>query len=138
MKSNLKLFFIALYNSLKGLKKKIRIKDAILILLIPLSNAKALFYYSDEKVSWYIFSSNIRPLCNVVEDYSNIVIMSVIFYYLAFVRIDLKLRNICIYLFVLNILDLFHLGLMDLEGFLYFKIALAFIILKVCNRLRIF
>ncbi len=113
-------------------------KHWILLLLVPLSEAKALFYSSNEKVSWYLFSSNKRFLCNVVEDYANIIILSTVFYYLAFVKIDIKIRNICLFLFVLNVLDLIHLGLMDLELFIGLKLLLAYIILKGCSRLRIF
>jgi hypothetical protein len=111
-------------------------KHWILILLVPLSEAKALFYNYDLKVSWYLFSENKRFLCNVIEDYSNIIIMSTIFYYISFVKLDLLTRNICLFLFVLNLLDFIHLGLMDLEGFIALKLLLAYIILKLCNKLK--
>lgn len=113
-------------------------KQLILWLLVPLSEAKALFYNSDEKVSWYLFSDNRRLLCNVVEDYSNIIIMCVIFYYLTFLKIDIKTRNVCLFLFILNILDLIHLGLMDLEYFICLKLLLSYIILIACNKLKTF
>jgi hypothetical protein len=109
-------------------------KHWILLLLIPLSDIKAVFYNSDLKVSWYLFSDNKRYLCNVLEDYSNIIILSVVFYFLTFVKIDIKTRNICLFLFILNVLDLIHLGLMDMEYFIPLKLLLAFIILKICNR----
>ena len=109
-------------------------KHWILLLLIPLSEIKAVFYNSDLKVSWYLFSDNKRYLCNVLEDYSNIIILSTVFYYLTFVKIDSKTRNICLFLFILNVLDLIHLGLMDMEYFIPLKLLLAFIILKICNR----
>lgn len=113
-------------------------KHWILLLLIPLSEIKALFYNSDTRVSWYLFSDNERFLCNVLEDYSNTIIFGIIFYYLAFVKVDLKLRNICIFLFIINALDLLHLGLMDQTYFVPVKLVLAFIILKICNKLRVF
>lgn len=115
-----------------------KIKHYILILLVPLSEAKALFYNSDLKVSWYLFSDHKRYLCNVVEDYSNIIIMSIIFYYITSVKLDLITRKICLFLLVVNILDLIHLGLMDLEYFMAVKLLLAYIILKICNRLKTF
>jgi hypothetical protein len=35
-------------------------KQLILLLLIPLSEIKAIFYYSDLKVDWYLFSDEKR------------------------------------------------------------------------------
>jgi hypothetical protein len=113
-------------------------KHWILILLIPLSEVKAFFYNSELKVSWYLFSDNKRFLCNVIEDYSNIIIYGVIFYYLAFIKVDLKTRSICIFLFILNALDLIHLGLMDIQYFITLKLLLSYIILQLCSKLKIF
>jgi len=115
-----------------------KLKHYILLLLVPLSEIKALFYNSDMRVSWYLFSDNKRFLCNVVEDYSNIIIMSTVFYYITFVKLDLKTRNICLFLFIINVLDIIHLGLMDLEYFIALKLLLAYIILKLCNKLKTF
>lgn len=117
---------------------KMKSKHWILLLLIPLSNIKALFYNSDLRVSWYLFSDNKRYLCNVLEDYSNIIIFGTLFYYLAFVKIDINIRKISLFLFVINALDLIHLGLMDMQLFIALKLLLAYIIIKICNRLRIF
>ena len=39
-----------------------------------------IFYNSDQEVSWYLFSDSKRYLCNVLEDYSNIIIFGVVFY----------------------------------------------------------
>lgn len=115
-----------------------KLKHYILLLLVPLSEAKALFYKSEEKVSWYLFSDHKRFICNVVEDYANILIMSTIFYYISFVKLDLITKKICLFLFVANILDLIHLGLMDLEYFIALKLLLAYIILIICNKSKIF
>ena len=120
------------------LRAKMKSKHWILLLLIPLSETKALFFNSDLKVSWYLFSDNKRFLCNVVEDYSNVVIMATIFYYIAFIKIDINIRNICIFLFIINVLDLIHLGLMDLEYFTFVKLAFALVLLKICNKLKTF
>jgi len=117
---------------------KMKSKHWTLFLIIPLSNIKALFYNSDLKVSWYLFSDNKRFLCNVLEDYSNILIFGIIFYYLAFVKIDINIRKISLFLFVINALDLIHLGLMDMQFFIALKIFLAYLIIIICNRLRIF
>jgi len=113
-------------------------KHWILFLLIPLTNAKALFYHSDSRVSWYLFSDNKRLLCNVVEDYANIIVFGFVFYYLAFVKIDTNIRKLSLFLFIINALDLLHLGLMDLKGFIALKIFLAYLIFKICSKLRIF
>ena len=113
-------------------------KYLIILTLVPLSEAKALFYNSDLRVSWYLFSDNKRYLCNVVEDYSNIIIFGVVFYYMAFVRLDITVRKICLFLFILNALDLIHLGLMDMQYFIIFKILLTFTIFKICILLNRF
>ena len=65
-------------------------------------------------------------------------IFGVVFYYLAFIKVDLMARNIAIFLFIINGLDLLHLGLMDMQYFIPLKLLLAYIILKLCNRLKIF
>lgn len=105
-------------------------KHLILYLLVPLSEAKALFYNSDLRVSWYLFSDNKRYLCNVIEDYSNIVIFGIIFFYMSFVTLDKKIRKFCLFLFIVNALDLIHLGLMDLQYFIPIKLVLSALIYK--------
>lgn len=117
---------------------RMKSKHIILFLLIPLSNIKALFYHSDLRVSWYLFSDNKRYLCNVLEDYSNLIIFGTLFFYIAFVRIDKNIRKISLFLFVINALDFIHLGLMDMESFIALKLLLSYLIFNLCNRLRIF
>ena len=116
------------------LHQKMKSKHFILLFLIPLSEIKALFYNSNLKVSWYLFSNTERFICNALEDYSNIIILSTVFYYLCFVKIDRKVKEIGLFLFIINILDLIHLGLMDLQYFTPVKLLLAFIIFKLCNK----
>ena len=115
-----------------------RNKEIVLLLLIPLSEAKALFYSSNEKVSWFLFSNHKRYLCNVIEDYSNIVIFAIIFYYMAFVKPDLSTKSISLFLFILNALDLIHLGLMDMQYFIIAKLLIAFLICKLSKKYLIF
>jgi len=118
---------------------KMRSRHLILLLLVPLSEIKALFYNSDLRVSWYLFSNNKRLMCNVLEDYSNIIILGVVFYYLTFLKNDLITRKICLFLFILNALDFIHLGLMDLEYFIPAKLLLSYLILlKLCSKLKTF
>ena len=112
-------------------------KHLILLFLIPLSEIKALFYSSDLKVSWYLFSDHKRFICQVLEDYANIIILSTVFYYLCFLTIDKKTKQIAGFLFIINILDFIHLGLMDMQYFTPLKLLLAFVIFKICSRLRI-
>lgn len=105
-----------------------RLKHIILILLIPFAEAKAIFYNVDKEVSWYLFSYHKRQLCMVIEDYSNIIILGVVFWYIYKETRDLILKQIALFLFILNGLDLIHLGLYDMQGFIIAKLALAYII----------
>lgn len=104
-----------------------RLKYLILLSLIPLSEIKSIFYDSDLRVSWYLFSDHRRLMCNVLEDYSNIIIIGVVFYYSLFVKLDLICRQILFFLFIINVLDFIFLGLMDNENYFY-KILIAPII----------
>jgi hypothetical protein len=111
-----------------------KLKHYLLLFIIPLSEIKSIFYDSDLKVDWYLFNDNKRYLCNVLEDYSNVVIFGIVFYYLAFLRIDLKCRNIAVFLFVLNCLDLIHLSLIDMQYFIIIKLLLTLLICKFLKR----
>lgn len=102
-------------------------KHIILFLLLPLSEIKSIFYKSDLKVDWFLFSDNKRFLCNVLEDYSNIIIIGVILYYYLFTIRDKISKQIIFFLFVLNALDLLFLGLMDNELYLL-KLPISLII----------
>jgi len=107
---------------------KLKPRHFFLLAMVPLSEIKAIFYNSDQEVSWYLFSDTKRYLCNVLEDYSNIIIFGVVFYNLAFLKTDEITKQICLYLFILNALDFIHLGLYDMQGFVQIKIILAVII----------
>lgn len=114
-----------------------RLKHIILILLIPFAEAKAIFYNVDLKVSWYLFSDHKRQICMVIEDYSNIIIFGVVFWYIFKETRDLILKQIALFLFILNALDLVHLGLYDMQGFILLKIILAYAIFyKAWSRLK--
>ena len=82
---------------------------------MPLSEIKALFYQSDKKVDWYLFVDHDRYLCNVIEDYTQIIVIGIILFYLAFVDIDNQTRKVVVFLFVVDLLDLLLLGLIDLQ-----------------------
>jgi hypothetical protein len=103
-----------------------RIKHIILILLIPFSEIKAIFYNVDMRVSWYLFSDHERQLCMVVEDYCNIIIFGVVFWYLYESTKDRIMKQIALFLFILNALDFVHLGLYDMEGWIIAKLLLAY------------
>ncbi len=102
-------------------------KHIILFLLLPLSEIKSIFYNSDIKVDWYFLCDRKRFLCNVLEDYSNIIILGVIFYFYLFTKRDKKSKQIIFFLFILNALDLLFLGLMDNELYLL-KLPISLII----------
>ena len=110
-------------------------KQLILLLLIPLSEIKAIFYYSDLKVDWYLFSDEKRYLCNVLEDYSNIIIFGVVFFYMAFLKIDYQTKQIARFLFVLTCLDLIHLGFLDMQYLIFIKLILAYILCRLLKNL---
>ena len=74
-----------------------------------------------------MFYDHKRFLCNVLEDYSNIVIIGIILYFYLFMRRDIVSRQIIFFLFVLNGLDLLFLGLMDNELYLL-KLPISLII----------
>lgn len=111
-------------------------KHILLLLLIPLSEIKAIFYNVDKVVSWYLFSDHQRQLCMVVEDYANVIIFEVLFWYMYKESRDLILKQICFFLCVLNALDLLHLGLYDMQGFIIAKLILAFGIYKLWSKLK--
>jgi hypothetical protein len=109
-----------------------RNRHLILLSLIPLSEVKAVFYQSNLKVRYAVFSDNKLYLCNILEEYSNILIIGIVFYFLAFLKIDLITKKIALFLFIINALDFVFLGLMD--NFLYLlKIPLSLLIFAYAN-----
>ena len=111
---------------------KMRSRHLILLALIPFSEVKAVFYQSDLKVRYAIFSDKKLYLCNILEEYSNILIIGIVFYFLAFLKIDLTTKKIALFLFIINALDFVFLGLMD--NFLYLlKIPLSLLIFAYAN-----
>jgi hypothetical protein len=106
-------------------------KQLILLLLIPLSEIKAVFYNSDMKIRFSFFLDEKRYLCNVLEWYSNIIIVGVVFYFLAFVKPDILIKQIALFLFIINALDFVFLGLMGNNLYLL-KIPFSIIIYYLC------
>lgn len=114
-----------------------RLRHIILILLIPFSEIKAIFYNVDMVVSGYLFSDHKRQLCLVVEDYCNIIIIGVVLWYLFEASQDKILKQIVLFLFILNALDFLHLGLYDMQGFIALKLLLAYgIYYKLWSKLK--
>jgi hypothetical protein len=109
---------------------KMRLRHLLLIFLIFLSEAKAIFYNLDMEVSWYLFSDHKRQVCMVVEDYCNIVIFGVVFWYLYKEAKDFIMKQVALFLFTLNALDFVHLGLYDMEGFILLKLIISFLIYR--------
>ena len=109
-----------------------RSRHLILLSLIPLSEVKAVFYQSDLRIRYSLFSDETRLLCNVYEWYANIFIIGIVFYFLAFLKIDIITKKIALFLFIINALDFVFLGLMD--NFLYLlKIPLSLLIFAYAN-----
>jgi len=109
-----------------------RSRHFILLSLIPFSEVKAVFYESDIRIRYSLFSDETRLLCNVFEWYSNIFIIGIIFYFLAFLKIDFLTKQIALFLFIINGLDFVFLGLMG--NYLYLlKIPLSFLIFAYAN-----
>ena len=107
-------------------------KHYLLLSLIPLSELKAVFYSSDLEIRYAIFSNETRYICRVIEMYSDILIIGIVFYFLAFLKIDLITKKIALFLFIINALDFVFLGLMD--NFLYLlKIPLSLLIFAYAN-----
>ena len=101
-----------------------RIRHLILLLLVPLSEIKSIFYASNIKVSWYLFADEKKHLCNVLENYSNMIIIGVVFYFITFLKLDIITKKICLFLFIINLLDFAFIGLMGNALYLL-KIPLA-------------
>lgn len=113
-----------------------RSKHIILLLLVPLSEIKALFYNSDLKIQYSIFTDEKKYLCNVVEMYSNIFIFGFIFWFFVYSKQDMISRKICLGLFILNALDFLHFGLMDLPFLVLVKMGLTFILTWLWLKLK--
>lgn len=114
-----------------------RIKHIILILLIPFSEIKAIFYNVDMAVSGYLFSDHKRQLCLVVEDYCNIIIVGIILGMFVYSKRDKITVQIVLFLFILNALDFVHLGLYDMQGFIIAKLLLSYAIYyKLWSKLK--
>ena len=106
-------------------------KSKILLLLIPLSEVKAVFYQSNLKIHYALFSDNKKYLCNVLEDYSNIIILGVVFYFLM-LKPDYNTKKIALFLFIINALDFVFLGLLGNALYLL-KLPLSVIIFAYAN-----
>jgi len=118
-------------------KTKMKSKHLLLLSLIPLSEVKAVFYDSDLRIRYSLFSDETRLLCNVYEWYCNIFIIGVVFYFLAFINPDFTTKKIALFLFIINGLDFVFLGLMG--NFLYLlKIPLSGIIFAYANNKTFF
>jgi hypothetical protein len=113
-----------------------RLKHLILLMLVPLSEIKALYYNSELSVRFSLYTHEKKYLCNVLEDYSNVIIFSAVFYFFVFSKQDMISRKIILGLFVLNTLDFFHFGIMDIPFFVIPKIALTFLITWLWLRLK--
>ena len=115
---------------------EMRSKHFFLLLLVPLSEIKALFYNSNLRVRYSLFTDEKKYLCNVLEDYANIIILGTVFYLLVFCKIYKNTKLLSMLLFTLNALDLLHLGLMDVQFLAIPKLIFSFIIVKLWVSLK--
>lgn len=99
--------------------------NILLFLLIPIGELKAVFYHLDTKVDWYLFSDNARFLCNVMEDYGNVLTFIVLFAYILYAPRTPFGTGVCRFMLIISILDLLHLGAYDMQGLMLVKFALA-------------
>jgi hypothetical protein len=106
----------------------------LLISLLFLSEIKAIFYDSDIRIEWYLLPNHDRLLCNLLKDISTAIICIVLCFYALKGAKDRMLRFIITALIVLSSLDLIHLAINDMQGFVSLKIALAFGITKIIGK----
>ena len=102
--------------------------NVALLSLLPFGEIKAIFYHSDLRVDWYIFSDNKRYLCNVLEDYAIAITFIVIFAYMYWAKKTPFGVEVIKFLFVVSLLDILHLGAFDKQGLIMLKFSLAIII----------
>jgi len=103
----------------------------ILISLLFISEIKAIFYNSNISYEWYLVPDHSRFLCNILKDISTSIIIIVLCLYALKGAKDNLLRFIISCLITLSILDLIHLAVNDMQGFVLLKIALALGITKI-------
>lgn len=107
-------------------------KYIILLVIIPFSEIKAIFYDYDDKVSWYIFSDHQRFACNIIERYTDMIIYGVILYYPLFVKMDIICKQIYLFLLVTCFWDFIFTLLFDNDHHWY-KIPLTVITYVYAN-----
>jgi hypothetical protein len=106
----------------------------ILISLLFVSEIKAIFYDSEIRFYWILNPEHSRLLCNILKDVSTSIITIVLCFYALKGAKDNILRFIVSSLISLSILDLIHLAINDMQGFVLLKIALAFGITKIIGK----
>lgn len=104
-----------------------------LLAIIPLGEAKVIFYHVDKKVDWYLLLNHQRWLCNVMEDYANAIIFIYLFFYMLFAKRDRLGTLILRFLAILAILDLVHLFLFDMQILSGAKYGFAIVIWSFLN-----
>lgn len=106
----------------------------LLISLLFISEIKAIFYNSDIRFYWLLDPEHSRLLCNILKDISTSIIIIVLCFYALRGAKDNILRFIISSLITLSFLDLIHLAINDMQGFVLPKIALALGINKIIGK----
>lgn len=124
------------------MKNDIRKRNiAVFLLLMPLllSFLPMIWYESNDKVDWYLFSDNKRYLTNVIEDYADIIAF-ILIYFVGVIAIRNKwIQSAALFMFVLSCLDLAHLALFDMAIIYWFpKLLITFVVWKHLERFTIF
>lgn len=115
-------------------QKKMKGRHWILISLLFISEIKAIFYDSDIRYYWLVDPEHSRLLCNILKDISMSIICIVLCFYALKGAKDRMLRFIISSLITLSFLDLIHLAINDMQGFVLTKIALAIGITKIIGK----
>jgi hypothetical protein len=106
----------------------------LLILLLFISEIKAIFYDSDIRFYWLLNPEHSRLLCNILKDIStSIIIIVLCFFALRSAKDNIERFIVSSYI-TLSFLDLIHLAINDMQGFVLLKIALALGINKIIGK----
>jgi hypothetical protein len=106
----------------------------LLISLLFVSEIKAIFYDSDIRYYWLLNPEHSRYLCNILKDISASTIIIILCFYALKGAKDGLLRFIISCLITLSFLDLIHLAINDMQGFVLLKIALSIGITKIIRQ----
>lgn len=106
----------------------------LLVSLLFISEIKAIFYDSEIRFYWLLNPEHSRLLCNILKDISTSIIIIVLCFFALRGAKDNISRFIISSYITLSFLDLIHLAINDMQGFVLLKIALALGINKIIGK----